>query len=357
MKVAINITPLTTNHKFRGIGYYTKHLLESLKGDESLIVEEFEDYSKLQDIDVVHYPWFDLFYHTLPIKKKFPTIVTIHDVIPLIFSTNYPVGIKGKINFYLQRFSLNGCKFIITDSNNSKKDIVQKLGINEDKIVVIPLAADPIFRELKDTEILRIKRKYYLPDEFLLYVGDANSIKNIPFLIEGFNQLIKKNDFKDLKLILVGGVFLKKVEDIDHPELESLKKTNQLIKDYKLEDKIIRPGNLENGELAAFYNLATIYIQPSLYEGFGLPVLQAFACGVPVISSNAGSLKEVGGEAAIYFDPRNIGQFISVLSDVLQNKSLQKKLSKLGFEQVTKFSWEKVSKQTKQVYFDAIKAK
>lgn len=355
MKVGFNIYPLQSGHKERGIGYYTKILLEALKADHFLEIEEFTSISHLKKVDVVHYPWFDLFFHTLPIKKQFPTVVTIHDVIPLIFPKAYPTGLRGKINFYLQRLALKDCRFIITDSNSSKKDIAKYLKIKDEKIAVIPLAADSSFRILSDTPSLRVKRKYHLPDQFLLYVGDANYVKNLSFLIEGFYRLIKISEYNNLKLVLVGGVFLKKVDNIDHPELESLKKVNQLIKDYDLDKRIIRPGQLEKEELVAFYNLAALYVQPSFYEGFGLPVLEAFSCGTPVICSNAGSLKDVGGEAAVYFDPTNIDQFVSIASEILSNRSLQNKLSKLALLQSKKFSWHKVEEETKLVYEKASK--
>src|SRR3989344_1245640 len=355
MKVAINIYPLKSAHTARGIGYYTKNLIKVLQNDSEIELFQFSSLSEIKDVDVVHYPWFDLFYHTLPIKKRFPTIVTIHDVIPLIFPKQHPTGIRGKINFFLQRISLNGCKFIITDSKISKKDIVKNLNIKEDKIAVIPLNVDSSFKILNNTQSLRIKRKYNLPDLFLLFVGDANFVKNLPFLIEGFYQLTKKIEFSSLKLVLVGGVFLKNVENIDHPELESLKKVIRLIEEYNLESKIIRPGQIYDEDLVAFYNLATLYVHPSLYEGFGLPVLQAFACGTPVICSKNGSLPELGGEAAVYFDPENIEQFISIASEILLNRSLQDKLSKLGLLQSKKFSWEKVLMETKLIYEKAFK--
>lgn len=351
MKIAINTSPLKTAHKGRGIGYYTYNLVNRLKLEQSIQLQEFSEISELKDVDVVHYPWFDLFFRTLPIKKRFPVVVTIHDVIPLVFPKNYPVGLRGKINFILQKIALGSCKYIITDSDKSKEDIIKHLNVEEKKIAVIPLAADPTFKVLKnDTKLLCVKEKYRLPDRFLLYVGDANWIKNLPFLIEGFKHLLKFPGLEDIKLVLIGGVFLKNVENIDHPELESLKRVNKLIKQYGLEEKIIRPGQIEINELVAFYNLATVYVQPSIYEGFGLPVLQAFACGTPVVSSNKGSLPEIGGESAVYFDPTSLKQFISVIRKVLGDNNLQDKLSKLGLKQVAKFSWEKTVKETKMVY-------
>lgn len=356
MKVAINISPLKNAHKTRGIGYYTAHLIDALRQERDIEIQEFTQISDIKKTDVIHYPWFDLFFHTLPIKKKFPTIVTIHDVIPLLSPKNFPVGLKGRINLLLQKTALGNCKYIITDSNVSKEDIISKLKIDGKKIVVIPLAADKNFKILHDdTKLLHIKRKYHLPDRFLLYVGDANWVKNLPFLIEGFHQLINTPNFNDVKLILIGGVFLKDVEDIDHPELQSLKTMNKLIKQYQLESNIIRPGQLTDDDLRSFYNLATLYVQPSVYEGFGLPVLEAFACGTPVISSNKGSLPEIGGQAAVYFNPNAISQFVSITMELLENKSLQNKLSRLGLQQAAKFSWPKVARETKSVYLKAYK--
>lgn len=356
MKVAINTLPLKSPHKYRGIGYYTACLLEVLKQDIATEVYEFTMLSQVRDVDVIHYPWFDFFFHTLPLRKPFPTVVTIHDVIPLIFPNYYPVGVKGKINFFLQKMALGSCKYIITDSKISKKDIAKYLKVDMERIAVVPLAADPKFKILgSDTELLRIKRKYHLPDRFLLYVGDANWVKNLPFLIEGFRELIQLPALEDVKLVLIGGVFLKEVENIDHPELESLKLVNKLIKEYGLGTHIIRPGQIEDTELVIFYNLASIYVQPSLYEGFGLPVLQAFASGTPVVLSDRGGLVEVGRESAIYFDPTNLRQFTSIIQGLVSDKSLQSKLSKLGLKQAANFSWEKVAEETKLVYEKAIK--
>ncbi len=350
MKIAFNTLPLYTTHKTRGIGYYTRNLLDNLQKDKAIEILEFTKPSEIKEADAVHYPWFDLFFHTLPIKKKIPTIVTIHDVIPLIFPKNYPVGIRGRINFLLQKVALRSCKFFITDSLSSKKDIIKYLNIKDEKIAVVPLAVDKSFRVLKDTQLIHIKRKYNLPAQLLLYVGDANWTKNLPFLIDAFNEIVKVAGFQELKLVLIGGVFLKNVENINHPELQSLKDLNRKIHEYNLEDNVLRPGYIDEEELVAFYNLATVYIQPSIYEGFGLSVLQALSCGTPVVSSDRGSLREVGGDAAVYFDPSNLSQFKSIVMEILKDNSLQNKLSKLGLKQALKFSWDKVLDDTKLIY-------
>lgn len=351
MKIGINILPLKTGHKLRGIGYYTNNLLNFLKKDPNMEILEFTKLSEVKNVELIHYPWFDFYFHTLPINKKFKTLVTIHDTIPLIFPLHHPAGIKGMINFQLQKLALRNINHIITDSNISRLDIIKYLGVSESKITSIPLAADDDFTPvLNDTKLLRVKRKYKLPDKFLLYVGDANWTKNLPFLIKGFSILRQNPKLSGLRLVLVGDVFLKNVENIDHPELNSLKTVNKLIRELNLNDQIIRSGNLKKEDLVNFYNLATIYIQPSFYEGFGLPVLEALACGTPVVCSNGGSLPEVGGKAVIYFEPDNLGKFIKICEEVVLNKSLQKKLSDLALQQAVNFSWKKVASQTKQVY-------
>lgn len=351
MKVAFNTYPLQSAHKTRGVGYYTQNLLDELKKRNDLEILEFTDISQVTKADVIHYPWFDLFFRTLKLNR-IPTVVTVHDTMPLIFTKEYPVGIKGKINFYFQKRNLKKCKEIITVSNYSEKDITKYLKISKERITVIPEAASEAFRLLSYSEKLSIKRKYKLPDQFLLYVGDANFVKNLPFLIDGFK--IIKDKFPLLKLILVGEVFLKNLSNIDHPELKSLKEVFQKIDKYNLSEDVLRPGHINLKDLVGFYNLATIYIQPSLYEGFGLPLLEAFACGVPVVVSNVSSLPEVGDDAVLYFDPNNINQFIGELIKLLQDRSLQKKFSKLSLERAKLFTWKGVADETIKVYKKAI---
>lgn len=355
MKVAINIYPLESSHKNRGVGNYTRNLINSLEKYTDLEIIRFKDELKLKDIDVFHYPWFDLFFRTLPLRIKNPTVITVHDVIPLVFSRQHPFGIRGRINFYLQLLSLKKCRVVITDSETSKGDIQKFLKISSDKIKVVTPSCSENFRVISGAQSLKIKTKYKLPDRFILYVGDANYTKNLPFLIKGFFNLKKKPELADIRLVLVGGVFLKKLENIEHPELASLKEVSRLIKEYNLKDQIIIPGQIPTEDLVGIYNLATTYVQPSLYEGFGLSVLEALSCAAPVLCSRAGSLPGIAGNAAVYFDPNNLGQFTSSASDVLEDRALQKKLSNLGLKQATKFSGEIFAKEMEQIYCGVIK--
>jgi glycosyltransferase involved in cell wall biosynthesis len=328
-------------------------LIQALSKNQDIALVEFTEKIPV-NIDIIHYTWFDLFFRTLPLIKKKPTIVTIHDVMPLVFSEHYPIGVKGKINSLIQKRSLENCKFVITDSNQSRKDIIKYLKVKPEKIKVVYLAASKEYRELDDITLMRAKRKLKLPDNFLLYVGDVNYVKNLPLLIQSFADLKKSKDYRYLKLLLIGEAFMKRVDNIDHPELASIKRVNNLIRELDLESEIFRLGFVEIEELAAIYNLATIYIQPSFYEGFGLPVLEAMSCGVPVICARGGSLEEVSGNASLYFDPKSVNSLSGAIKRLLEDKALRIKLIEQGLLNVQSFSWEKVASQTIEVYKQAL---
>ena len=346
MRIGFNVTPFQGGHSVRGIGSYTRNLLEELKKTDLEIVE-FTDPNKISDVDLIYYPWFDLFFRTLRIGK-IPTVVMVHDSMPLIFPKAYPSGIKGKINLIFQRRELKKAKLIVSNSETSKKDISKYLGINKDKIFTIPLAAGSEFRVLPEADKKKTKVKYNLPDQFLLYVGDANYVKNLPFLIKGFKEVKETNKFKDFKLVLVGGAFLNR--DLNHPELASLQEVHELVKKNGLEAVVMMPGQIGISDLVGFYNLASLYIQPSLYEGFGIPVLEAMQCNCPVLCSDGGSLPEVGGKAVEYFDPVNLGELVSKMVTVLTDQELRSKLAKKGFKQAEKFSWSITAKETINVF-------
>lgn len=352
MKIGFDVSPLQSGHNTRGIGSYTRNTLEELKKTDAEIVEITD--KETSKVDVIFHPYFDFFFRTLKIGKT-PTVVTIHDTMPLIFTKAYPPGIKGKINFLFQKRELKKAKYIITNSETSKKDINKYLGIKMEKIVPIYLAAGKEFKTLPASQAKKLKEKYKLPEKFLLYVGDANYVKNLPFLIKGFKSIKESDGFDDLKLVLVGGVFL--IKDTNHPELRSLQETHELIRMNKLENDVIMPGQVETSDLVSFYNLATLYIQPSLYEGFGIPLLEAMSCGCPVLSSSSASLPEVGGEAVNYFNPSDLNEFTEKTKTILTNKKLRENLINKGRQRVKRFSWQKTAEETLNVFEKTLEGK
>lgn len=345
MNILIDTSSLQNQSANRGIGRYTRELLQALRAlpkSHSFYTSD----SRPDSIALIHYPFFDFFFHTLPIFKKSKTVVTIHDTIPLLFPKQYPSGIRGAIRFQFQKLALLGVSHIITDSQVSKRDIIDHLHISAEKISVIPLAVSSDFTRPPQAEIEFVRKKYELPKNFLLYVGDINYNKNLPFLISVLRR------FPKLSLVLVG----KSVTNTSIPEgraIRSAIESNELGKRVRLLDTV---GTSQ--ELAGLYSLATAYIQPSLYEGFGLPVLEAFACKTPVLCARAGSLPEVVGDAGLYFHPLDADECATVIERVLKFSDRQRQaLIKKGTDQLQKFSWEKVALETLAVYDSVLRQK
>ena len=327
MKIAINIASLSSASQSRGIGFYTSRLIAELQNNPSLQLIKFE--KKIPPgVDLVHYPGFNPFQFSFPLINTLPFLVTIHDLIPLKFPSRFPPGIKGKLRWLIQRGLLLSAAGIITDSKSSQKDILALTEVSPAKIHVIYLAADKVFKPIKPIN------KFSLPNKFILYVGDVNYNKNLPELI----QVCLTNNYP---LVLVGKQLVEKDYDRRHPENQDLIKVQSLIQANP--NQIIPLGFLPTQDLVMLYNLATVYVQPSLAEGFGLPVLEAMACGCPVLIGPADSLSEIAGPAAGEFNENNLKLY-------WQSPSLRLKMSKLGLAQAAKFSWEKTARETIKVY-------
>jgi len=343
MKVAIDISPLKSAHQFRGIGIYTKRLvaaLQSLKVTD-FTVELVEKGGPPKDCDLIHYPYFDLFWPTLPLIKKKKTVVTIHDVTPLVFPKHYPPGIKGKLRFQKQKLALKTVNAVICDSKNSKQDIAKHLDFPKDKIFVIYLAPGEEFQPVTSHRSLAIiKRKYHLPNQFVLYVGDVNYNKNI-------RGLVKACEKTKTPLVIVGKQAVEKKIDRTHPENRDLVWLQEKAKE---KSSIILTGFVPDEDLVIIYSLASVYCQPSFYEGFGLPVLEAMACGTPVVTSKKSSLPEIAGKAAVMVDPNDINDIANGLTVAIEDEDLREDLIQRGLKQAKKFSWEKTAKETIDVY-------
>jgi glycosyltransferase involved in cell wall biosynthesis len=326
------------------VGKYTKILIDSLKKYDQNNEYIFCSRTKklLNKVDLIHYPYFDLFFLTLPIYKRTKTIVTIHDVIPLVFTKNYPVGLKGYIKFQLQKFSLKNVVKVITDSEQSKNDISKYLGVSKDKINVVYLSADPIFRSFPYSEVDKVVNKYRLPKQFVLYVGDVNYNKNIPNLLKAIKKI-------GCNIVLVGKAFL-------NNSLPETKNIQELILNLKLENKIQRLGYISDQELCALYNAASICVQPSLYEGFSLPVVEAMACGGITVCSDIPVHNEVAGDEAFYFNPKNVDNMVKALTDALSlNGPALKSKKEKNVLQSKKFTWEKTIKETIKIYNEVLR--
>lgn len=348
MRIAIDISPLTgkqvLGHRVRGTGFYLenlkKSLLEYFSQNEYIFFSRGESLPK--DIDIVHYPYFEPFFPTLPFNKVGKMIVTVHDLTPFVFPKYFSPGIKGTFMWLLQKRALRMADAIITDSNSSKKDIHKFTGIPNEKITVVYLAAGEEFKKLKmsESEIKGLRKKYNLPKKFALYVGDVTWNKNLPRLTHAIKQT-------NIPLVMVGKALVSRDFDGTNAWNQDLSMIQKLVKNDK---QFILLGFVSKDELVSLYNMATVFIMPSLYEGFGLPVLEAMQCGCPVVTTREGSLPEVGGDGAFYVDAYNIDSIANGLTEVFFDKSLQSKLSQNGLKQARLFSWEKTTAQTVDVY-------
>lgn len=340
IKVGIDTSPLNNQNAFRGVGRYTKNLIEEIKKNHEIEVIGGNWKDIQAKVDLIHFPYFDLFFHTLPLIKKKKTVVTVHDCIPLVFPEYYPLGIKGKISFILQKISLKTVDGVITDSNSSKKDIVQFLNYPEEKIKVVYLAADSRYKKItiEEKKKSEVRKKYGLNEKFGLYVNDVNYNKNLPGLIKAFNEI------KDeMQLVLVGKAF-------ENQNLPEGKNILNLINTLNISAKVKILGFVPDEDLIFLYNMTEVYCQPSFYEGFGLQILEAMACGAPVITGNNSSMPEVAGEAGILVNSNDVHDIAEGIRKVISNQILRSKMIKLGFEQAKKFSWIETAEETIKCY-------
>jgi len=344
MNIALDISPLSTGHSVRGSGFYVRHLQDAF-----LRYFPEEKYSFFngrnetpKSYDILHVPYFDPFFLTLGSGVAKKTVITIHDLIPLVFPQHFPAGIRGSLIWFFQRAKLQHIAAIITDSESSKKDIIRLVGVPEELVYVIPLAAGTMFNEALITEhdAKALREKYHLPREFALYVGDATWNKNLPRLISA----VKK---KEVPFVMVGKALTEKTVNpgnIWNKDLGTIQSETEGV------PFIQKLGFLSTEELALLYKVASVLVMPSLYEGFGLPVLEAMSSGCPVITTKRGSLPEVAQDACYYVDAEDEESIGKGIETVLGDRSLQKKLSLQGLEQSKKFSWKKTSQKTMNVY-------
>lgn len=344
MNIAIDTTPLASGHAARGVGVYTKNLIEALQKYEGKHSYNFFTRGQQlpKDADIVHYPYFDPFFLTLPLQKKAPTVVTVHDLIPLVFPDKFPAGFRGMIKWQIQKAALRKVDRIITVSQCSKKDVEKLVGIDERKIDVVYSAASAGYQNVTNTNILHnLKKKYRLPDNYFLYVGDVNWNKNIPGMIRAFAEFVKKSNI--YHLVLVGRAFL-------DGTLKETRVIRSVIQELQIADHIICTGYATDEDLAGMYSMAICSLEPSYYEGFGLPVLEAMTSGCPVLVADNSSLNEIAGPSirvqadSIESIASGMNKIVSIFSEA------RKKLVADGITWSNQFSWKKTAKETVAVY-------
>jgi glycosyltransferase involved in cell wall biosynthesis len=262
-----------------------------------------------------------------------PFVITVFDMIHELFPEQLPgedvSGISRKKKNVIQKATK-----IIAISESTKKDLCRLYGINPEKIVVVPLA-NSIDCAPPSSDFLPAVS---LPEQYLLYIGTRNGYKNYRFFFSSIVEIFKK--YPDLSLVCTGPPFSKEERELHAAS--------------GLEKRIVHVEAHTDTKFSVVYKNALMLVFPSLYEGFGLPILEAMHCGCPVIVSNTSSLPEVAGDAAVYIDPRSADSMRSSMLQVLESGALRDELREKGREQEKKFSWEKVTEQTLEVYRTAL---
>jgi len=282
--------------------------------------------------------------NTAPLYTKIPLVVTLHDI---IYMEKLSLLTKGFTNY--QKFGnlyrrmvvpgiINKCRRLITVSEFEKKRIVEFFGINPAKVTAIYNGVSSHFRPVNDPETLRlVKQKYNLPDRFFFFFGNTDPKKNTIGVLKALSLFLRNSEEKILLVML----------DFDRAELAKL---IQEVGDPSIADYIKLTGYVPNTELPGIYALSTIFLYPSLRESFGIPMLEAMACGTPVITSNTSSMPEIAGTAALLIDPFKPEQITDNIIKLLANPSLRSDLVVAGMVQAKKFTWNNMAKDVLKVY-------
>jgi glycosyltransferase involved in cell wall biosynthesis len=272
-------------------------------------------------------------HYDVPYLYGRPFVATVHDIIHYL----YPQFSTKPLSRFYSKTALQHvakrARRIITVSDNTKKDLETHFPRSQGKIRVIYPAVNQLFKPVSPDRVRLVLNKYNLRPGYFLYVGNLRASKNTSALISAYATLKKRHPDAP-PLILVGKMFIKNLgavpNDVFHIESAS------------------------NDELPAFYSGATLFVYPSLYEGFGLPPLEAMACGAAVISSRAASLPEVCGNAAHYIDPQSESELVDAMWELITSSSRRDEMKKKGLENVKRFSWKRFAASTWQVYNESL---
>lgn len=377
MRIAIEIQPILEKH-MTGVGFYTYEMVKRLRDLKALEDEYYllgmdffnnanrldpylDKKVELRTNGMMHYGIYRRIWHLMPFLDygkffgteadifhffnfvsppyvKGKTIVTVYDMVYKMFPDTMEKANYKKLDRNLKS-SCDRADAILTISENSKREIVRFLNVPEEKVFIINPAVDHyIYRPIDDMdEVGRVIDKYNLPDKYFLYLGTLEPRKNIKSIIEAF-KILKDRHNSDYGLVLAG----KKGWMYDS--------IFEMVKRLELEDSVFFPGYIDDSDKPYLYAGARAFLFPSLYEGFGMPPLEAMACGTPVIVSNTSSLPEVVGDAGIMIPPNDIEKMSDSMYNIAQDYEFYSDLRQKGLRQADMFSWDKSVKELLSLY-------
>ncbi len=370
MKIAIDV------RKWRdyGIGTYVRNLVRHLaafdrastyflfceRGDEHVLRDLAENFVPVVDgargyglrehvsipwrarrlgVDLLHVP-----HYVLPLAARAPSVVTIHDCIHLLFPEYLPNALAPRYARAVMGQAVRRSARVFTVSEASRRDILRFYPRTApEHVVVVPNAVDPaLLAEPDDEQRAHVRERYQIRGRFVLYVGNVKPHKNLERLVRAFARLRARPALDDVRLFLIGQ---------DENRYAGLRR---LVEELGIRHDVRFFGFVPDATLAALYRLASVFAFPSLYEGFGLPPLEAMACGTPVVTSNASSLPEVVGDAALLVDPYDVDQIADGLARVLESDRLRDELTARGRRRAREFSWERAARATHAGYMQVL---
>ncbi|WP_367343837.1 glycosyltransferase family 4 protein [Methanomethylovorans sp.] len=356
---------INTAQPFTGIGNYAFSLFEAIKDQVDIDHVFFDtreftlrELTKSKDIAAArkipfvdnnpffyyrmqgHIPKYDIYHLTnqnISFFKVTSKIITCHDIIHEMYPASKIHLMMGKLMYK----GLKDADHIITDSDATASDLQRKYAIPKENMTTIYLGIDPeLFRPHGDVTSIWSKYGLEKDKEYILHISSEQPRKNVEGIIKAFYRLKKQSGRKDLVLLKAG----------EPQYAHDRRNIKSLITSLDLEKDVRFLGRVPNEDLAILYCIAKMFVFPSFYEGFGLPVLEAMACGCPVITSNVSSLPEVAGDACITVDPNDHQRMASYMLQLLQDDVLRSSLIQKGICRAAQFSWERCAKQTAQVY-------
>jgi len=260
----------------------------------------------------------------------------VHDLVSFIFPTTHKAKATLIERLTLKK-ALKKTSKVFVVSENTRKDLIKMFDYPKTNIALVPCSASDFYKvEINPKEAEATQKKYQLPARFILAVGTLEPRKNFTNVIKSF--VILKRKYSDLKLVIVGKPGWK------YHEIE------RAVKSYQLENEVVFLGYVQSHELNQIYHLATVFVFPSLYEGFGIPPLEAMSSGCPVVSSNLASMPEVIGDAGLLIDPKSAVKIADAISSLLENPQLRTMLIERGYRRSQKFSWENSAKAALEVF-------